>query len=100
MGEKANTTERALRIMKVLKGKSLTGLTNKELSNAIQDSAVNTSRAIAFLVKEGFVTQLETGRYALSVQMLQIATAHAMEIQSANDRIAQLQQQVQAGSFN
>lgn len=100
MDSKPNTTERALAILKCLKGRSLTGLTNKELSEAICQSAVNTSRAVAILVKAGFVTQLETGRYALSVQMLQIATAHAREIQSASDRIAQLEQRVQAGSFN
>lgn len=100
MHEKQNSTERALAILKALKGRSLSGLSNKELSQAIGESAVNVTRAVAILMKSGFVTQLETGRYALSIQMLQIATAHAREIQSATERIAQLEQRVQAGSFH
>ncbi|MDP8162830.1 IclR family transcriptional regulator [Pasteurella skyensis] len=100
MKEKTNTTQRALRIVKALKGKSLVGLSNKELADTLDESPVNITRAVANLVTEGFVTQLETGRYALSVQLLQIAVAHTRELQVANDRITQLGQRVQAGSFN
>lgn len=99
MREKQNTTQRALNILKVLKGKSLTGLTNKELSQAINDSAVNTTRAVAILVQEGFVQKLETERYALSYQFLQIAVAHESEMQKAAERLAEIRSRVQAGAF-
>ncbi|AAP96320.1 IclR family transcriptional regulator [[Haemophilus] ducreyi] len=97
--EKLNTTQRALRILKALKGRSLTGLTNKELCEAIGETPVNVTRAIAFLEAEGFVQRLNTGAYGLSYQILQIAVSHETEMQKASERLAQVRARVQAGAF-
>ena len=97
--EKLNTTQRALRILKALKGRSLTGLTNKELCEAVGETPVNITRAIAFLETEGFVQKLETGAYGLSFQLLQIAVSHEAEMQKASERLAQVRARVQAGAF-
>ncbi|WP_419853004.1 helix-turn-helix domain-containing protein [Actinobacillus pleuropneumoniae] len=97
--EKLNTTQRALRILKALKGRSLTGLTNKELCEAIGETPVNVTRAIAFLESEGFVQRLDTGAYALSVQCLQIAVTYYREMQKQREHIDFIDQRVQAGSW-
>lgn len=99
MNDKSNTTTRALKILDALKGRSLSGLTNKELSAAIGDTPVNVSRATAILEASGFVQRLETGRYALSYKLLQIAVAHAGEMQKASDRINEIQTRIYAGAF-
>ncbi|MDO9758731.1 MarR family transcriptional regulator [Glaesserella parasuis] len=97
--EKPNTTQRALRILKALKGRSLTGLTNKELAEAINDTPVNVSRALTLLEDEGFVQRLDTGAYALSVQCLQIAVTYHRELQKQREHIDLIDQRVQAGSW-
>ncbi|MDP8080222.1 IclR family transcriptional regulator [Phocoenobacter skyensis] len=99
MKEKTNTTQRALRIVKALKGKSLVGLSNKELADTLDESPVNITRAVANLVTEGFVTQLETGRYALSVQLLQIAESYRLESEKMKSRLTEMDQRVNAGVF-
>ena len=46
------------------------------------------------------MVKLETGTFALSTLMLQIATAHANEMQNAHERIMEIQQRVIAGSYS
>ena len=88
MNEKLNGTRRALRIIKALKGKSTSGVSNKALAEALDESPVN----IAILVDEGFVTRLDNGLYALSIQLTQIAMSHLSEIDKAQSRLDQLKQ--------
>ncbi|MDE4029510.1 helix-turn-helix domain-containing protein, partial [Glaesserella parasuis] len=67
MSEKINSTQRALRILKALKGRTLTGLSNKELADRLNESPVNITRSLQALIAEGLVVKLEeTGRFALS----------------------------------
>lgn len=54
MKEKINGTQRALRILKSLKGRTLDGLSNKDLCEAIDETPVNITRATAVLESEGF----------------------------------------------
>lgn len=91
---------RTLKILKSLKGHTLNGLSNTEISHAINDTPSNTCRALDVLIKEGMVSKLETGRYALSVQALQIAVSHAEEMNKATSRISQLNQRIIAGANN
>ncbi|EDR7169873.1 helix-turn-helix domain-containing protein, partial [Salmonella enterica subsp. houtenae] len=54
MSENVNTSlRRGLRILKALKGKSLLGLSNKELAKALGESEANISRAMGALIEEG-----------------------------------------------
>ncbi len=99
MKEKLNSTQRALRILKALKGRSLQGLSNKALCEATGESAVNVSRACAVLEQEGFLRKLETGDWAMSFQILQIAVAHEAEMQKASERLAEVRHRVSAGAF-
>lgn len=99
MREKSNTTQRSLRILKALKGRVLSGLTNKELCEAINETPVNVSRALALLEAEGFVQKLDTGAYGLSVQCLQIAVTYYRELQKQREHIDLIDQRVSAGSW-
>ncbi|HFG8719833.1 TPA: helix-turn-helix domain-containing protein [Salmonella enterica subsp. enterica serovar Hvittingfoss] len=101
MSENVNTSlRRGLRILKALKGKSLLGLSNKELAKALGESEVNISRAMNALVEEGLAQRLESGRYAPGMQLLYIAQAFSNEMATAQARIAELNQRVLAGSHN
>lgn len=100
MREKTNSTGRALRVLKALKGKTLTGLSNKELADRLEESPVNITRALKVLIDEGLVVKLEeTGRFALSIQMLQIAVTHQRDTEKMQARMAEMDQRVNAGVF-
>lgn len=94
------SARRVLAVLRILKGHTLSGLANSEIARALDESPVNISRALAVLEAEGLVTRLETGRYAHSVAMLQIAQAHASEMARAQDRIMEINQRVAAGAMN
>lgn len=100
MNEKPNGTQRALRIISALKGRTFNGASNKELAEAIGDSAVNVSRTLKVLIEEGFVVKLtETGRFALSMRILQIAETHRREMDRMQHRMAESDQRITAGSI-
>ncbi|EDO2134352.1 helix-turn-helix domain-containing protein [Salmonella enterica] len=101
MSENVNTSlRRGLRILKALKGKSLPGLSNKELAKALGESEANISRAMGALIEEGMAQRLESGRYAPGMQLLYIAQAFSNEMAAGQARIAELNQRVLAGSNN
>lgn len=95
-----STAQRALQILKVLRGHTITGLSNKQLADALgaQPSAITLS--LNTLEAEGFVIQLENGRYAHSVALLQIAQAHADHVTRMQSRISELNARVAAGAMN
>ncbi|EAS0531575.1 helix-turn-helix domain-containing protein [Salmonella enterica] len=101
MKENANPTlRRGLRILKALKGRSLNGLSNRELAKALGESEANISRAMGALIEEGMAQRLESGRYAPGMQLLYIAQAFSNEMAAGQARIAELNQRVLAGSNN
>ncbi len=90
---------RTLAVVETLKGQTLHGLSNREIADAIGDTPVNISRALADLTEAGWVRKLESGRYAHTVKLLQIAQAHANEMSQAQSRIQEINQRVLAGSL-
>lgn len=95
-----STAQRALQILKILRGHTLTGLSNKQIAEALgaQPSAVTLS--LNTLQEEGFVTQLENGRYAHSIAFLQIAQAHADHMARLQSRITELNARIAHGARN
>ena len=89
---------RVLKILKVLKGYTLTGLSNGDIAKALNESPANITRALQTLIEEGFVIKLDNGLFAHSVQMLQIAQAHANHFAKMQDQITEMQQRIHAGS--
>jgi DNA-binding IclR family transcriptional regulator len=93
------SARRVLRVLRALKGHSLNGLANGEIAQALGESPVNVSRALAVLESEGLVTKLSTGRWAHSITMLQLAQAHANEMDRAQAQITEINARVRAGSI-
>lgn len=96
--ENGTSARRALRVLKALRGHALDGLSNAEIARGTGESAVNVSRALDVLVAEGFAVRLDTGRYAHSVYMIQVAEAFARETEQASLHITELKQRVAAGA--
>ena len=89
---------RILRVLKALKGASLTGRSNSELAKALDESPANINRALNTLIEEGLAQKLDNGRFALSIQLLQIALAHSNEMARAQGRIDEMNQRIVSGS--
>lgn len=96
--EKVSAQARVLRVLKALKGHTLTGLSNGEIATMTGESAPNVTRALAVLVDEGLAMRLDNGRYAHSIQMLQIAQAHYEHIDRITSRAAEINQRMAAGA--
>lgn len=102
MTDKTRTTEsgaRVLRVLAALKGHTLNGLTNGDIAKALEESPATINRVMNTLISEGFAIKLDSGRYALSVKILQIAQSHANEMMRTQDRINELNQRVHAGAI-
>lgn len=89
---------RILRVLKALKGYSLTGISNGELAKGLGESPSAINRAVNTLIAEGLAVKLDNGRFAPSVALLQIAQAHANEMSTAQHRINEINQRVLAGA--
>lgn len=96
--ESTSSARRALRVLKALKGHTITGLANKDIAEGLGESPVNISRALAELEAEGLATKLDNGRWAHSVAMLQIATAHTTHMANLQDRMTEINRRVAVGA--
>ncbi|MGE4265787.1 MAG: winged helix-turn-helix domain-containing protein [Desulfovibrio sp.] len=93
------SARRCLRVLKALKGHSVHGLSNAQLAEGLGETPTNICRALSVLEEEGLVTRLETGRWAHSVVMLQIAQAHAVAMSTASDRLMEINRRVAVGAM-
>lgn len=96
--ESISSARRALRVLKALRGHTITGLANKDIAEGLGESPVNISRALAELEAEGLATKLDNGRWAHSVAMLQIATAHTTHMANLQDRMTEINRRVAVGA--
>lgn len=94
-----DTALRVLRVLTALKGHTLTGLSNGELAKALNESPANITRYMNTLIAAGLAERRDDGRFCHSVQMLQIAQAHAEHISRFQGRINELNRRVAAGSI-
>ncbi|EUB82808.1 helix-turn-helix domain-containing protein [Pseudomonas sp. GM30] len=98
MTRTASSAGRVLRVLKALKGHTVTGLSNAELAQIAGDSPSNVTRAMQVLIEEGLAVKLDNGRFAHSIVMLQIAQAHVEHMAGVNRRMNEITQRVAAGS--
>ncbi|MHC8342273.1 helix-turn-helix domain-containing protein [Pseudomonas sp. RT6P73] len=99
MSRTVSAAARVLRVLKALKGHTVTGLSNTELAQLAKDSPSNITRAMQTLIEEGLAVKLDNGRFAHSVGMLQIAQAHAEHMARLTDRMQEINQRIAAGSM-
>lgn len=100
MSRTVSAAARVLRVLKALKGHTVTGLSNTELAHLTQDSPSNITRAMQTLIEEGLAVKLENGRFAHSVGVLQIAQAHAEHMARLTNRMQEINQRIAAGAIN
>jgi len=100
MTQTVSAAARVLRVLKALKGHTVTGLSNTELAQLTQDSPSNITRAVQTLIEEGMAVKLENGRFAHSIGLLQIAQAHAEHMARLTHRMQEINQRIAAGSMN
>lgn len=98
MSRTVSSAARVLRVLKALKGHTVTGISNIELAQLTKDSPTNITRAMQTLIEEGLAVKLDNGRFAHSVGMLQIAQAHAEHMARLTDRMQEINQRIAAGS--
>lgn len=89
---------RVLRVLKALRGQTLVGLSNGELAKSLGDSPATINRCMNTLIAEGMAIKLDSGRFALSISVLQIAQAHADEMSRATNRINEINQRVMSAT--
>lgn len=94
----STSAAKVLDVLEALKGYTLSGLSNGDIAKRLNLPAPTVSRCLATLVEKGFATQLDNGRYALSVKALAIGQAYTNEMARATDRISELNQRVMAAS--
>lgn len=91
--------QRILKVLKALKGHSFIGVSNKELADALDLKPTQISRDLEDLMAEGLVMKLDNGRFAHSVQMLQIAQAYSNQVARLQAQINETNQRIAAGSM-
>ena len=91
---------RLLKVLKALKGQAVTGISNKDIADVLGLSPVDVSRDLEDLIEEGLAIKLDNGRFAHSVQMIQIAQAYATQISRIQAQITEMNQRIAAGSIN
>lgn len=91
---------RVASLLKLLKGHTLIGLTLTDLAKAIKSPPSTTLRTLQNMAASDLVTQLDSGRWALSIAMLQIAESHHREMSRASERMNNLIHRVEAGAHN
>ena len=91
---------RTLKVLKLLKGHALTGLSNGQIAQALDLTPSAVTLSLNSLESEGLVAQLENGRYTHSIAMLQIAQAHADHVNRMQNRINEINARVAAGAYN
>jgi len=94
-----SSARRTLRVLKALKGHTITGISNKEISEGLRMSAVNVSRALTELEAEGLAAKLDNGRWAHSVATLQMATAHMAHMDHMQSRMTEINRRVAVGAM-
>ncbi|MGQ2385122.1 MULTISPECIES: helix-turn-helix domain-containing protein [Acinetobacter] len=91
------SASKVLQVLKALRGHSLSGVTNQELANQLDESPATITRALQTLEKEGFAQKLDDGSYALGNILVSISHCHAQEIDRAQSRVSEHIQRVFAG---
>lgn len=90
---------RVLKVLKALKGQSFSGISNKELAEILGVSPAQISRDLDDLMTEGLVMKLDNGRFAHSIQMLQIAQAYSNQVARLQEQISETNQRIMAGTM-
>jgi len=97
-GDTYTSARKVLRVLKALKGRTLTGISNKELCAQLSLPPSAVTLSVDTLIAEGLAQRLPDGRFALSIAALQIAQSHANEMERAMAHIQETNARIAAGA--
>lgn len=89
-------TARCLRIIELLCGHALDGMSNKELAAALQTSPANISRDVSLLNSLGWAETLENGRYSVTVKPLAVMRLYQLHISDVTARAEHFDRRISA----
>lgn len=93
MAMKINSTQRAMRIIRILSGNELEGLTLKSIADALREEKSNTTLwTLKQLEEEGVVEQMPSKHWRLATWIVQIAVSYQRNIQRSRQKIDELDQ--------
>lgn len=84
--------QKVLKVLKALRGHSLNGVSNQQLAEQLNESPSAITRALQTLAEEGLAKREDNGLYTLGISVIQIANAHASELQRAEARLSEFKQ--------
>ncbi len=84
--------QRVLRILVLLAGHEVEGLAPGEIAKAMRSSASNTTRDLANLKEAGLAEARESGRWALTPRMAQMAIAVLKHLDDAKRAVEETHQ--------
>ena len=90
---------RLLKVFKALEAHPIIGISNKEIAEGLGLSPAYVSRDLDDLIAEGLAIKLDNGRFAHSVQMLQIAQAYSNQVARLQAQINETNQRIAAGAM-
>ncbi len=85
---------KVLRVLFALRGHYLTGISNKELSESLNETPVFITRALQTLEENGWAEKRDNGNYAPSMKPIHFGTACKEEYDRMQDRIDEYKQRL------
>lgn len=94
MSTTPSQTERCLRLLDLLAGHELDGVTNAQLAQTLQVPPSYVTRDLALLREHGWVEEIPTlpGRWRLAPRLVRIAVSYSAAMGRAEDNIRQIHQ--------
>ncbi len=90
--------QRILKLLIVLAGHEITGLSPSDIATALSCSASVTTRDLANLKQAGMAEQVpDTGRWRLAPKVVQIAVRHQVALDRARSRLDETTQRYSRG---
>jgi|SRR5690625_3726294 len=81
---------KGLRVLKLLPGHAMHGLSNRQLSEATGLSPSAVTRIMTALMEEGLAQRLDSGRFAPSMKLAQFGLRTLDELDDASNRIHEI----------
>ena len=89
------SAEKVLKVLFALRGHYLFGLSNKQLSESLNESPCSITRSLQTLEADGWAEKRDNGNYAPSIKAVRFATACKEEHDRVQARIAEYQQRLE-----
>lgn len=88
------SAEKVLKVLYALRGQYIFGLSNKQLSESLNETPSSITRALQTLEADGWAEKRENGNYAPSMKAVRFSTACKEEHDRTEARLAEYKQRL------